>query len=82
LSVVAFASSNGSGTCWRRPRNIVAPGRAKREQAIMGSAPNRHAPIALQHPSQSAYFHSLVRRFVGRVTFGLSDGADTTQPPF
>jgi hypothetical protein len=48
----------------------------------MGSAPNRHAPIALQHPSQSAYFHSLVRRFVGRVTFGLSDGADTTQPPF
>jgi hypothetical protein len=48
---------------------------------IMRSAPNRHAPIALQHPSQSAYFHSLVRRFVGRVIFGLSDGADTTQPP-
>jgi hypothetical protein len=56
-------------------------GRAKREQAIMRSAPNRHAPLALQHRSQSGYFIALFANLSTAQSLATSPGADTTQPP-
>jgi hypothetical protein len=53
----------------------------ERENGIMRSAANRHRQLRCNILHKSAYFHSCVRRFVGRVIFGLLGGADTTQPP-
>jgi hypothetical protein len=62
--------------------NIVALSlRKEGKHGIMRSALNRHAPIALQRAPRRAYFQGFVHRFVGRVMFGLSGGADTIQPP-
>jgi len=55
-------------------------GRPKREHAIMRSAPNRHAPIALQHRSQSGYFTTFFANLSTAQSLAASPGADTTQP--
>jgi len=73
LSVAAFASSNGSGYAGAA-RGYCRASRAKSEHAIMRSAPNRHAPIALQHRPQSGYSVGLFRKFVDRVMFCRSGG--------
>jgi hypothetical protein len=80
LSVAAFASSSGSGYAGAA-RGCCRAGRAKGEHAIMRSAPNRHAPIALQHRRQSRYPIGLFANLSTAQCFAAAAGADTTQPP-
>jgi hypothetical protein len=80
LSVAAFASSNGSGYAGAAC-DYCRAGRAKREHVIMRSAPNRHAPIALQHRRQSGYPIGLLANLSTAQSFAAAAGADTTQPP-
>jgi hypothetical protein len=47
----------------------------------MRSAPNRHAPIALQHRPQSGYPIGLLANLSTAQSFAAAEGADTTQPP-
>jgi hypothetical protein len=77
---MAFASSNGSGYAGAA-RGYCRASRAKREHAIMRSAPNRHAPIALQHRPQSGYPIGLFTNLSTAQSFATAEGADTTQPP-
>jgi hypothetical protein len=80
LSAMAFASSNGSGYAGAA-RGYCRASRAKREHAIMRSAPNRHAPFALQHRPQSGYPIDLFANLSTAQSFAAAEGADTTQPP-
>jgi hypothetical protein len=60
---------------------VVIVAQAAREHAIMRSAPNRHAPIALQHRPQSGYPIGLFANLSTAQSFAAAEGADTTQPP-
>jgi hypothetical protein len=80
LSVAAFASSNGSGYAGAA-LSYCRASRAKREHAIMRSAPNRHAPIALQRRPQGGYPIVLFANLSTAQSFAAAARADTTQPP-
>ena len=47
----------------------------------MRSAPNRHAPIALQHRPQSGYLIALFANLSTAQPLAAPPGADTTQLP-
>jgi hypothetical protein len=80
LRAMAFASSNGSGYAGA-VRGYCRASRAKREHAIMRSAPNRHAPIALQRRPQGGYPFILFANLSTAQSFAAATGADTTQLP-